>query len=160
MHEESLNRVRSLRTEGRFNEAIDLISQLHKDHPYDPVVTYQCASTYDSAGLEHEAVSYYELALQQGLSGEDRRGALLGLGSTHRNIGNLDQSKEILLKGVEEFQNGREFQVFLTITLFDLGEYAEAVKILLQNLAETTQDEYIKAYRRALLYYADRIADR
>ena len=78
----------------------------------------------------------------------------MGLGSTYRNIGELERSRKTILEGLVEFDNGREFQVFLAITLYDLDECAEAIQILLQNLAETTQDPNLKTYRRALLYYA------
>lgn len=152
--EQALNEIKELRSAGRMDEAIGLARKLQEAHPSDATVSYQCASTYDRAGEEREAVAYYERALQQGLSGRERRGALLGLGSTYRNIGELERSRETFLKGLAEFDNGREFQVFLALTLFDLDECAEATQILLQNLAETTQDPHLKTYRRALLHYA------
>lgn len=128
--------------------------------PDDPVVTYQLASTYDVMGDERNAAPLYEQALAQGLGGADRRGALLGLGSTYRNIGEHSKSAQVLRQGMDEYEDGREFQVFLAITLYDMGDHVEAMRLLLRNLAETTQDRNLKEYQRALLFYADNLGPR
>jgi hypothetical protein len=48
-------------------------------------------------------------------------------------------------------------QVFLAMALYNAGECREAVELLLRNLAETTGDEGISAYNRAILFYAGRL---
>ncbi|WP_246321240.1 tetratricopeptide repeat protein [Paenibacillus germinis] len=40
-----------------------------------------------------EAVPFYKKSLELGLSGEERQGAYLGLGSTYRTLGMYDHSK-------------------------------------------------------------------
>ena len=152
--DQQLQQVSALRSQGRLEEALARALELHITTPGDPRVSYQCAWTYDVMGQEREAAPFYEQALALGLSGADRRGALLGLGSTYRNIGEHNKSVAILRQGTAEYEDGREFQVFLAITLSDMGEYAEAMRLLLRNLAETTQNETLKQYERALLFYA------
>jgi len=155
--DQQLKRVSTLRSEGRLEAALALALQLHTTAPDEPRVNYQCAWMYDVMGEERNAAPFYERALAQGLAGADRRGALLGLGSTYRNIGEHRQSAEILRLGISEYEDGREFQVFLAITLYDMGEYAEAMCLLLRNLAETTQDEFLKQYRRALVFCSENL---
>ena len=152
--DQQLQQTSALRSQGRLEEALALALQLHAAVPDDPHINYQCAWTYDVMGLEENAVPFYERALALGLSGVDRRGALLGLGSTYRNIGEHNKSAAILWQGIAEYEDGREFQIFLAITLYDMGEHAEAMRLLLRNLAETTQNETLKQYERALLFYA------
>ena len=152
--DEQLEHVSALRSEGRLDEALLLALNLFSTAPDEPRVSYQCAWTYDVMGDERNAAPLYERALALGLSGADRRGALLGLGSTYRNIGEHSKSAAILRQGISEYEDGREFQVFLAITLYDMGEYAEAMRLLLRNLAETTQNETLKQYERALQFFA------
>jgi hypothetical protein len=48
------------------------------------------------------------------------------------------------------------------MTLYNLHRYQEATELLLTNLAETTSDETILAYKRAIVFYApqlDRVWD-
>ena len=154
---EELQEVISLRAENRLDEALQLALKLYAQYPENPQVNYQCAWTYDTLGEECNAVAYYERAIALGLSGKDRRGALLGLGSTYRNIGEHGKSAEILRDGISEYVDGREFEVFLALTLYDKGEYSEAVRLLLRNLAETTQSDMLKQYQSAILFYSDNL---
>jgi hypothetical protein len=45
------------------------------------------------------------------------------------------------------------------MALYNAGECREAVELLLRNVVETTGDEGISAYNRALLFYASRLDD-
>ena len=45
-------------------------------------------------------------------------------------------------------------QVFLAMALYNRGRYAEAMGLLLRNLAEASDDARIRRYERAILYYA------
>jgi tetratricopeptide (TPR) repeat protein len=154
---EQLEHAIRLREAGRVEEARDLLVQLQATYPDDPAINYQCAWVHDWLGLEHEAVPFYERALANGLSDEERRGALLGLGSTYRTIGRYDQAAATLRQGIREFTNPREFEVFLAMTLYNLGEHAQAMELLLRNLAETTQDQQLLRYQRAVLFYASNL---
>lgn len=153
---EKLQEVVRLRTPGNLEEARALALRLASESPADPVVHYQCAWCHDAAGLEREAVPFYERAIQLGLRPEDDlAGALLGLGSTYRTLGEYEQAAETLAKGMRLFPEDRAFPVFLSMAFYNLGRHHEAMRLLMQNLAETTSDPAISAYRKAILFYAD-----
>lgn len=90
-----LNYAIDLRKKGLLQESNELIITLVKKNPENPLLNYQCAWSFDVLGLEHEAVPYYEKAIQMGLSEEDLKGAYVGLGSTLRTIGEYAKSKEV-----------------------------------------------------------------
>ena len=50
------------------------------------IAHYFAAWSRDAQGLEADALIHYERAFELGLSGEHLRGALLGAGSTYRNL--------------------------------------------------------------------------
>lgn len=151
-----IEQITTLRKEGKLDEAIVLAKELVQTEPANPVAQYQCAWCHDSAGLEKEAVPYYEKAIELGLSPEDDlAGALLGLGSTYRTLGRYEEAAETLAKGMQQFPDDRSFPVFLSMAYYNLGRHHEAMTLLLQNLAETTSDPSLFAYRKALLFYAN-----
>jgi tetratricopeptide (TPR) repeat protein len=82
-----LERAVYLRENGRAGEARELLLKLAAERPDDPQVNYQCAWVHDLLGREHEAVPFYERAIEEGLTGGDLEGAMLGLGSTYRALG-------------------------------------------------------------------------
>ncbi|MEK4349856.1 tetratricopeptide repeat protein [Paenibacillus sp. FSL R5-0475] len=108
-------------------------------------------------GLEREAVPYYEKSLTLGLSTEQRVGALLGLGSTYRTLGEYENSKAILEQAIQEYPENKEFPVFLAMTLHNLGDHSLAMGMLLKLLAETSADEGIRSYSKAISYYSDKL---
>jgi tetratricopeptide (TPR) repeat protein len=151
----AIDQIIALRNEGKLDEAIQLAKELVAHEPTDPKAHYQCAWCHDSAGLEKEAVPYYEKAIELGLTPEDDlSGALLGLGSTYRTLGQYEQAAETFVKGMQRFPEGRSFPVFLSMAYYNLGRHHEAMTLLLQSLAETTSDPTISAYQRAILFYA------
>jgi tetratricopeptide (TPR) repeat protein len=122
--------------------------------PQVAVAHYLAAWARDAQGLEADALVHYEKAFDLGLSGEDLRGALLGAGSTYRNLGQLDRSEELLRSGVRDYGDVSEFSAFLALTLYSSGRFKEAVSILLKLIGDTATDVHIKRYERALKYYA------
>jgi tetratricopeptide (TPR) repeat protein len=115
---------------------------------------YFAAWSRDAQGLEADALIHYERAFELGLSGEHLRGALLGAGSTYRNLRQLGRSEEILRDGIHAYGDASEFSAFLALTLYSAGRFREAISILLKLLADTTSDIHIQRYDRALRYYA------
>ena len=146
-----------LRTKDRHEEARQLLVQLASEFSENPVVQYRTACVYDFLGREREAIPYYHAAIENDLPGDDLRGAYLGLGSTYRTLGQYAESKKILLEGLSHFPDANEMKIFLAMTLYNLGENHEAVSSLLKVATETTSDEKIKNYERAVLFYADNL---
>jgi tetratricopeptide (TPR) repeat protein len=155
-HHDRLAEAVALRETGHAEEARRLLMALHEETPDDPVVNLQCAWAHDSLGLEAEAVPFYERAIQLGLEGDDSRHALLGLGSTYRTLGRYEEALATLTQGVEEFPDDHSMQVFQAMALYNNMRAKEACELLLRIVSETTGDDEIASYRRAIdIYSAD-----
>jgi tetratricopeptide (TPR) repeat protein len=152
-----INQAIALRREGKKQESNHLLKELVKEFPEDPIVHYQCAWSYDLLGMEREAIPCYERAIELGLSGDDLEGALLGLGSSYRALGEYEKSKAVFLKGIEQFPNNRALQVFYSMVLYNLKEHDSAMETLLKCLIDTTEDEQILHYKRAIQFYSDKL---
>ena len=97
----------------------------------------------------------YERALALGLAGGERRGALLGLGSTYRTLGDYERAVATLELGLAEHgDDGREFAVFLAMALHNRGEHGRAMELALRVIAETSADPNVARYTRAIALYA------
>lgn len=156
MNDELAAAVR-LRELGEHQEAQRRLLDLSARYPDDPQVQFQAAWAHDSLGLEREAVPFYERALELGLRGADRAGALLGLGSTLRTLGQYKEATVILRQGVAEFPEMRALDVFLAMALYNQGEHREAMERLLQVIVDTADDESIDSYERAIRFYAENL---
>lgn len=154
---EELEKAIQLRKADKGDEALATLKQLLLSHPEDPLLNYQAAWTCDYLGKESEAVPFYEKALEKGLSGEDKEGAMLGLGSTYRCLGRYQDSLSLFNKAVEEFPDSRQFKVFRALTLHNLKRHDESVEELLIQLLDTTADESIRSYEKALRFYSDKL---
>ncbi|MEU5716433.1 tetratricopeptide repeat protein [Streptomyces sp. NPDC020403] len=146
----------ALREQGHPEQARERLLSLTAAFPDASDVAYQTAWVHDVLGLEAEAVPYYERSLQgDGLGDEDRRGALLGLGSTYRVLGRFGQAVETLRRGVAEFPDDGALRAFLSMALFNTGEHHEAMQLLLRLLAATSDSPQVQRYRAPIEHYAD-----
>jgi tetratricopeptide (TPR) repeat protein len=146
-----------LRESENHEEARELLLELHTEFPEDPQVNYQCAWIHDLLVLEREAIPFYEKAIQVGLNGGDLKSALLGMGSTYRCIGEYRRSIEIFQHALSLFPDSREFKVFLGMAYYNIGEFSKAMELLLNSLADTSNDEGILRYQRAIRFYSDKL---
>lgn len=150
-----LARAVRLREEGRREEARTALLALRERRPDDVRVAYQTAWVHDTLGLEAEAVPHYEAAVARpGLSDEDRRGALLGLGSTYRTLGRYAEAVATLSDAVDEFPDDQALRTFLSMALYNVGRGHDAMRLLLTVLAETSADPGVAGYRPAIEHYA------
>lgn len=156
-HDARLQEAIRIRESGDTETARTLLLQLAAEVPEDAQVYYQCAWAHDALGMEREAVPYYERALALGLRGDAGHGAFLGLGSTYRALGEYERSLATLQRGLATYPGDRALATFLAMTLYNVGQSRDAVAILLQHLAETSADEGIRRYQRAMLFYAARL---
>lgn len=148
-------RIRALRGEGRHEEAQRLAVQLAAADPSDAPLQFEAACVHDYLGMEAQAVPFYLAALKsENLGADHRREALLGLGSTYRTLGRYAEARQTLLQGLAEFPEARELEVFLAMTLHNLGQGKRAVELLLGVVAATSSDPGIQSYRRAIELYA------
>jgi hypothetical protein len=148
------DKIRSALADKNYALAQTLADDWLSREPHFAVAHYLAAWARDAQGLELDASVHYEKSIELGLTGENLRGALLGAGSTYRNLGNLTRSEKILRQGIQEYGETSEFSAFLALTLYSAGRYSEAVSVLLKLLADSANDAHIRRYERALRYYA------
>jgi tetratricopeptide (TPR) repeat protein len=110
------------------------------------------AFAYDREGFEAEAIPHYERAIAAGLSGEDLEKALLGLGSSLRNVDRVEESVSVLEDACRRFPDHQALPVFLSFSLWSAGRRGEALALLAHRLGEGS------GYERAIREYADDIA--
>ena len=152
-----LDAIVGARHGGQVSGVLDRLQDLATRHPHVADIEYQLAWTLDAQGREAEARPHYEAALALGLPPNDHAGALIGLGSTLRNLGEIDRAAAVLESGRDLFPDLREFDAFLALVRHDQGRHAEALQLALTTLADTADDPGITAYSRALRHYADQL---
>lgn len=157
MMREQLCEAVKLRSTGHAEEARVMLVELAAKYPDDADMNYQTAWVHDILGREREALPFYVRAIELGLEGEDLEGALLGLGSTYRILGDYERAEVTLRRGLKEFPQRRVFQIFLAMTLYNLERYHDAMELVLTNLAETTSDVSILHYKEAILSYGTQL---
>lgn len=155
-----LSAVAEARKRGSFEEAMQILTTELNKRPTDGSIHYQIAWTHDALGKEAAAAPSYEKAIALGLSKTDLEGAYLGLGSTYRCLGKYEESLRVFNKAIERFPKNNAFGTFRSLTLFNLGQPEQSVRVLLEQLVATTADENIKKYGRALLFYSDKLAEK
>lgn len=148
-----------LRQKNRPKESLALLLDLVGHHPHDPQINYQCAWAHDVLGREKEAIPFYEKAIRRGLKGKDLEGALIGLGSSYRYLGQYEKAIKTLRRATAKFPGNGAAQVFLAMSLYNEGQHGQAIELLLKNLAETSSNPSIASYKRAILFYADKMGD-
>ena len=152
-----LDKALALRKNGNHKESNELLSELVKECPDDALYNYQCAWSFDLLGEEEKAVPFYENAIKIGLPSKDMEGAVWGLGSTYRALGEYEKSKDIFLKGIELFPDNHVIKVFYSMTLYNLKEHSKAMELILKCLLNTTSDNEILSYKKALNFYSDKL---
>ena len=158
--DERLLEAVELRKSGLKEEALDAVKLYLEENPDDPQGNYQCAWCCDVLEREKEAVGYYVKAIRNGLEGEDLEGAYLGLGSTYRCLGEYDKAEEIFIEALEVFPDNLEFEVFYAMVLYNLERHSEAMERVLKVIANSSEDENIRSYREAILFYSNKLDER
>jgi tetratricopeptide (TPR) repeat protein len=115
---------------------------------------FERASAFDSTGHEQEAVSLYRRALELGLDDSRRRRAVIQLASSLRNVGEIDESIELLTAERDAGSDDLDDAVtaFLALALVDTGREREAA-----SLALTALSRHLPRYQRSLANYAREI---
>jgi tetratricopeptide (TPR) repeat protein len=111
------------------------------------------AFAYDRDGYESEAIPHYERAIAAGLPDALLAKAMLGLGSSLRNVDRNDESVRVLEDAVRRFPEHEALPVFLAFSLWTAGRRAEAFSLLAERLGERS------GYERAIGEYSAEIRD-
>jgi tetratricopeptide (TPR) repeat protein len=153
----TLARAKALRKDDDLEGSQELLLQLLEEYPNDPVILFEVGGSYDVMGQESDAIPYYQKALNIGLKGDDLQECLICLGSSQRVVGRYEEAITTLTKAVGQFPNDNSGRAFLALAYYSNGQCHEAVKLLLDLLLATTEDEDILAYSGALEYYKDNL---
>ena len=108
----------------------------------------------DSAGDEHEAVGHYRRAFELGVPDDELPSALLGFGSTLRNVGEVEESVRVLRDAVERYPEHAALRVFLAYALWSDHRGADAVRALVDALYAGEPPAELRRYERAIRGYA------
>jgi tetratricopeptide (TPR) repeat protein len=106
------------------------------------------AFAYDREGFEEEAIPHYEQAIAAGLPDDMLAKAMLGLGSSLRNVDRNDESVRVLEDAVDRFPEHQALPVFLAFSLWTAGRRGEALALLARRLGDGS------GYERAIGEYA------
>lgn len=87
----------------------------------------------------------------------DLEEAYLGLGSTYRALGNYQKAEQVLSEAQDKFPTNNALKVFYAMALFNLQQYSQSNQILLELLAQTSSDQNIRDYHKAIAFYADKM---
>ncbi len=158
--EESIQTAIELRNNGFYKKSNLLLVDLADQFPNNAQIHYQCAWSFDVLGEEAKAVPYYERAISLGLDHENLEGALLGLGSTYRTLGQYEKSAQTFQKAIQLFPSNKAIQVFFAMTLYNLEQHQESMELLLKCIIETTKDKQILAYSKAIEFYSDKLDEK
>jgi len=153
----ALDALMGSRHGGRVHELLASLRDLDCRYPNVAEINYQLAWTYEVLEREAEAVPLYEKAIALGLPENELCGALLGLGSTLRLTGETARAVEVLRSATAQFPDNKELDAFLALALHETGQHAEALRILIDVLCETSEDTGITAYQRALRHHGSRL---
>jgi hypothetical protein len=119
--------------------------------PGDAVGLFERAGSLDSTGRPDLAVPLYREALDRGLAGIRRRRAVIQLASSLRNLGQAQQSVDLLAAeldaGPDELDDA--VRAFLALALVSVGRGTEAVALVLGALAP-----HLPRYQRSVGNYA------
>lgn len=154
---DELDAIVGARAHGQSGEIFPRLLKLDARHPHVAEINYQLAWTCDVLGRAAEALPYYEKAVALGLPPNELSGALIGLGSTLRVLGQLDRSAQVLTSAKAQFPENREFDPFLSLTLHALGQHSAALRLAIETLCDTSEDPGITAYQRSLRHAASRL---
>jgi len=111
---------------------------------------YDEACAHDRAGREAEAILCYEEALSLGLPDVRRRQALLGLGSSYRNVLRHVDAIALLRDAVAEYPDDAALQVFLALALWSGSREREAMQALARVTLESAD---LRGHGRAAQHY-------
>ncbi|MBD2830505.1 tetratricopeptide repeat protein [Streptomyces globisporus] len=144
-----------LREDGRPEEARERLLALTAALPDDAEVAYRTAWVHDTLGLESEAVPYYERALgNPGLGRRTGAGRFWGWAARTGSWAGTGRRSRRCAGASRSSRTTGALRTFLAMALFNTDEHHEAMRLLLEVTAATSQDPYVQRYRRAIEHYA------
>ena len=117
---------------------------------------FERACSLDSTGHSDRAVPLYREALEIGLTGENRRRAVIQMSSSLRNLGRPEESVALLTAEMDAGSDHLDDAVraTLALALTDVGREREAVALAVGALAR-----HLPRYQRSMANYARQLVD-
>ncbi|EFP2886046.1 tetratricopeptide repeat protein [Listeria monocytogenes] len=125
-----------------------------ENNPESAELHYFAAWAHDALGKEDAAIPFYEKALQLGLPTDSRKEAYIGLGSTYRITGQPEKASLLFETALQEFPDNNALRTFSVMAKYNQGLEKEALQEVLMLLTQTTSDENILSYKKAIQFYA------
>ena len=64
---------------------------------------------------------------------------------------------KVLQKGAASFPDAKEFDIFLAITRYNCGEHRDAMRLLLNHIADFSAEPETQKYKKAIAFYAENL---
>ena len=148
--EGTLETALKLRRNGDLVESNRLLADLAKQHPEHALLHYEYAWSFDILAVEEQAIRYYERALELGLTGKQALTAYALLGSMYRLHGRLEDSKNVLMKGMSPFPASGLLKTFYAFTMYDFGKPDEAMRWMSEAVVDSVSDPEVLVFRRVI----------
>lgn len=157
--EEAIRRGYAQRDRANMGPTIAYFESLLAKHPGHPVLVYEVAGAYDTAGQEEKARELYERALDLGLAGDTLRRCLCQYGSTLRWLGQYNTSLAALDEAKKQWPESDAVRVFRALTLNDAGRSDEAVAELMTVITAHAEVTDLGRWAEGLRGLAQWLAD-
>jgi tetratricopeptide (TPR) repeat protein len=157
--EEAIRRGYAQRDRADMGPTIAYFESLLAEHPGHPVLVYEVAGAYDTAGQEEKARELYERAMDLGLAGDALRRCLCQYGSTLRWLGQYDKSLAALDRARKQWPHSDAVGVFRALTLNDAGRSDEAVAELMTVITAHAEVTDLGRWAEGLRGLAQWLAD-
>ena len=157
--EEAIRRGYAQRDRADMGPTIAYFESLLAEHPGHPVLVYEVAGAYDTAGQEEKARELYERALDLGLAGDTLRRCLCQYASTLRWLGQYNASLAALDRAKRQWPESDAVRVFRALTLNDAGRSDEAVAELMTVITAHAEVTDLGRWAEGLRGLAQWLAD-
>lgn len=145
--------VRALREAGRHAEHLAAAREASAQFPESADAQIEAAYAHDRAGLERDAIRYYDAAHRLGVSASERRRFTVGYGSTLRNVGRVDEAIAILANAIADDPDYPAYAAFLALALAAAGHPRAALAAMLGCALDAARPDAFDGYERALTEY-------
>jgi tetratricopeptide (TPR) repeat protein len=154
---DELDLIFERRDRDNMQPTIDALLPYYAAHPEDARVLYEIGGAYDTAGQEDIARGFYEKALAAGLDGALLRRCYVQYGSTLRNLGEYEKSRDVFREARTAFPESAALRVFEAITLHAAGQADESIATLLDVVVDFVHTPDAERYKPAISANANHI---
>lgn len=151
--------LRALWDAGKHAEHLPAAKALALAEPQNVLAQIHAAYGHDHAGLERDAIRYYDRAYELGIPAAERRHFFVGYGSTLRNVGRADDAVGILARAIAGDPDYPAFAAFLALALADAGHTKAALAAMLGCALDVARPGAFDRYARALTEYHRELLD-